>query len=407
MNELEREFIAQSATDLNTIFDLLRENKPEILPEKTRHELFRKLHTIKGTAQTFGFSGAGSIAHSLENIAIALRDEPHQFYVYKEILTQGIELLIKSFEQKAFVIPQNFADKISLLRKTPENVTPDEDSFGAIPHAVIEQLSKQEKLNLRSELDKGKYLSVLEIGFDPANFAAEFKTFRESLSEKGEVIATLPCRRISTNSKIRFQIIFTGGEPDENLTKNSPAEVVFSYTETFAYSLQGVLAKVVGHGKNTAKTLGKNIRFVILADDFEPSPKMLKLIFDLLLHLVGNAVSHAIAEKGQIEIDLKARDESIVLRVSDNGKGLDVEKIKAVAIEKNPGFKVDNLSGREILELIFQPEFSTAETLTKISGRGIGLDVVKNLVETARGKINVTTKDGEGTIFEVIIPEKL
>jgi two-component system, chemotaxis family, sensor kinase CheA len=405
MNELEQEFITQSATDLNNISKQLQENKTAILSEKFLNDTFRTLHTIKGTAQTFGFSDAGNLAHSLENMVSAAKHQTLFIDNFNSFLREGIELLVKSFERKKIQIPKSFADTIKLFENNSEQNDSDKNLPEEIPETITGQLSAQEKSALYSALKNDKTLSVLEVGFNLSNFVAEFKDFRANLGKKGEIIAALPCSKFSAVNKIGFQMIFVAQEDIKTFAENNSLEITFSFPEILSYSLQGILAKIIAHGKDTAKTLGKDVEFIVLADDFEPPAKVLKLIFDVLLHLVRNAVSHAIAKKGRIEIDIKTEEKAIVLSVSDNGKGLNLEKIKAIAVEKNLKPDIGKMSEQEILELIFLPEFSTAEVLTKFSGRGIGLDVVKNLTENVGGKLHVRTEKDKGTIFQVFLPK--
>ena len=94
------------------------------------------------------------------------------------------------------------------------------------------------------------------------------------------------------------------------------------------------------------------------------------------------------------------------IRVSDDGRGIDLDKIRAKAVEKNLIQAEEKLSDEATLELIFQSEFSTAPKVSEISGRGVGLDAVKNAVENADGKIKVKSKINEGTSFEIFLPEK-
>ncbi len=405
MNELERGFIQQSIADLHNISRQIKENHFAILTDSFLNETFRTLHTIKGTAQTFGFSDAGNLAHSLENMVSGSKNNALFLADFADILREGILLLIGSFEPDNFQVSYSFADKIKQFQTNSKPHDFAENLLDEFPASITASLSASEKLTLSSALKHGKNLFVLEIGFSPASFAAEFKEFRADLSKTGEIIAALPSSKFAKLKQIGFQIVFASKENVKAFADKHSAEITFELHGNFANSLQGVLTKIIGHGKNTAKKLGKNVEFVIPADDFEPDVKLLKLIFDTLLHLVRNAVSHAIDVKGRVEIDVKSEENNFVLSVSDNGKGLDTAKIKAKAIEKNLISNTADLSEAEILELIFLPEFSTAETLTEISGRGIGLDVVKNLTEKAGGKISVKTESNKGTTFKIFLPK--
>ena len=164
------------------------------------------------------------------------------------------------------------------------------------------------------------------------------------------------------------------------------------------------MSKVVAHGEDLANKFGKEIEFEISTDELSLSPEKLKLVFDVLLHLTRNAVDHAIEKKGRIEISVKADENGLHLQIADDGNGVDLEKVKAKAIEKNLISADEILSEQATLDLIFQSEFSTASELTEISGRGVGLDVVKNTVEKADGTIIVKSQDSKGTTFEIFLP---
>ncbi len=124
-----------------------------------------------------------------------------------------------------------------------------------------------------------------------------------------------------------------------------------------------------------------------------------------LLHLVRNAVDHAVETRGKIEITLETEPDGWRLKVSDDGRGIDAESIKAKAKEKNLLDGSGNLTDIELIELIFLPEFSTKTSLTEISGRGFGLDAVKSSVEKTGGTIKVESKRGKGATFEIFLPQ--
>ena len=130
------------------------------------------------------------------------------------------------------------------------------------------------------------------------------------------------------------------------------------------------------------------------------------MIFDVLVHLIRNAVDHAVESAGKIKINLGTEENNLRLSVSDDGRGIDSEKIKAKAVEKYLVSAAENLTEQETLDLIFLPEFPTASKLTEISGRGIGLDAVKTAVEARGGKINVKSQSGKGTTFEIYLPKE-
>jgi signal transduction histidine kinase len=278
-----------------------------------------------------------------------------------------------------------------------------------IPDEIASQLSSQEKNALASALKNRKTIYGLEVGFDLANFAAEFKNFREVLSESSEIIATLPSQKFNARRKMGFQIIFASflqtGQV-QKIAEGNAAEMILDTSETvFSSDLQGVLSQAARHGETIAKKFGKKIRFEVSADEIKLSTEKLKLIFDVLTHLTRNAVDHAIEAEGNVKIDLRIEENNLKLSVSDDGRGIDSTKVKTKAVEKNLISADKNPTEQEMLDLIFLPEFSTASELTEISGRGIGLDAVKDAVEKANGKINIKSRSGQGTTFEIFLPK--
>lgn len=407
MNNLQKDFLQRSIANLENLTASAK--KEESLSPEFSREIFRALHTIKGTSQTFGFSSAANLAHELENL-LSAKDDSAEF---KNLLLEGFALLIDSFRQPDESNKhENFIDKI---RRIVPASSPLQNSFAAqIPPEISKQLSEYERNAYLSAIGDGKSIFCVKADFDLANFASGFKKLKENLSLKGEIIATLPNPKVE-KGKIGFLIYFAGQEISEEISQNFPSEII-GQTTTFTDDVKGILEQVAAHGKDLARKLGKEIQITVSAGEIEMSPEKSKLIFDILLHLVRNAVDHAIEKpderrakgkkaSGTIGISLKTNENDLALSVKDDGKGIDLEKIKAKAIEKNLISDGQILTGREMLDLIFLHEFSTSETISEISGRGVGLDAVKDLAENAGGKISVESRRDAGTTFEIVLPK--
>jgi len=399
MENFRRQFLLDSVKNLRHLQNNLREME--------RGEVFRTLHTIKGTAQTFGFASASRLAHELENLLSAEQNISNKNF--KSLFTEGIGLLIDSFEQKDFEFPAQFVEKVhQLVPQKTQSIIPAAVP-SEIPPEILAQLSRTEKTALDSAVQNEQNLYCLEVGFELANLD-DFKIFRETLSKSGEIIATLPSAKLGGNGKIGFQILLTSSAKPANIEKIAEigaAEIILNTSpKIFTNDLQGILSKVVEHGENLADKLGKEIKFEIYADQIKLSDEKIKLVFDILLHLTRNAVDHAIEKKGEIEISIRADENGQHLIFADNGSGIDLKKVRAKAIEKKLISADTVLTKQATLNLIFQSEFSTASKITEISGRGIGLDAVKDAVEKADGKISVKSRSGKGTTFEIFLPEE-
>ncbi|OQY40550.1 MAG: chemotaxis protein CheA [Spirochaetaceae bacterium 4572_7] len=167
--------------------------------------------------------------------------------------------------------------------------------------------------------------------------------------------------------------------------------------------------------RDLSKKLDKNIKLIIEGEDTELDKSVIEDLLDPLMHCVRNSIDHGIESKadraasGKSEdghILLKAKNEGnmIVIEISDDGAGIDVKTIMAKAIKKGVIHENKNLTELEAFNLIFEPGFSTAKEVTDISGRGVGLDVVRRKIEKLNGSVSVWSELGSGTRFTIKLP---
>jgi len=169
--------------------------------------------------------------------------------------------------------------------------------------------------------------------------------------------------------------------------------------------------------RDIGKHCGKDVQLVLRGQDTDLDKGLLDAIAEPLTHLVRNAVDHGIenseqrlrngkAAQGTICLDAHHQGNQVIVEVSDDGRGIDAQRIKAIAIERGllTAEKAARLSEAEILQLIFQPGFSTAERITEVSGRGVGLDVVQTVLQRLKGSVQIETRLGQGTKFRLQLP---
>lgn len=167
--------------------------------------------------------------------------------------------------------------------------------------------------------------------------------------------------------------------------------------------------------RDLASELGKNVELVIQGAETELDKSMVERINDPLTHMVRNSLDHAIESeavrvalgkpaKGTLKFNAYHETGSIVIEVSDDGTGIDRKKVVARAVERGIVQPGQELTDREIHNLIFEPGFSTAETVTNLSGRGVGMDVVKRSIEALRGEIEIESEEGVGAVFRLRMP---
>jgi two-component system chemotaxis sensor kinase CheA len=167
--------------------------------------------------------------------------------------------------------------------------------------------------------------------------------------------------------------------------------------------------------RDLAKDLKKKVNLTIIGGDTELDKTVIDNLKDPMMHLVRNCIDHGLEfpeeriaagkqENGQVTIRAEHIGSHVIVSVTDDGKGLDPVKILAKAVEKGLVAANENPPEEEIFELIFLPGFSTAEKTTSVSGRGVGMDVVKRNIEAIRGEVSVESRIGQGTTVKMKLP---
>ena len=167
--------------------------------------------------------------------------------------------------------------------------------------------------------------------------------------------------------------------------------------------------------RDVSKQLGKEVELIVTGGDTEMDKSMVDSIADPLMHLVRNSMDHGLETfderlatgkpaTGRLALNAYHEAGAVVIEVSDDGRGLARERILRKAVERELVAEGQVLSDHEVWQLIFQPGFSTAEQITDLSGRGVGMDVVKRSIESLRGTISLSSQVGHGTLTQIRLP---
>ena len=225
------------------------------------------------------------------------------------------------------------------------------------PQYLWASLQPHEKHALQESIREGAEIFVVNASFDVADFDEEFRKLKEKLGSEGEVISVAPRVESERPEKIEFRILCAG-------------------------SASNVLQRAVRAGQAAATALGKEIEFEVKGADLSIDKSVWQVIADPLLHLVRNAVDHGIEHRGKIKISVEKLSDQLTISVTDDGRGIDPQN----------------------LERLFEPGFSTASEPSTISGRGVGLDVVKTTIEQHGGSVTIQSEPGKGSTFLITLP---
>ncbi len=169
--------------------------------------------------------------------------------------------------------------------------------------------------------------------------------------------------------------------------------------------------------RDHSKTLGKKVRLEIEGGDTKLDKVIIEKIAEPMIHLVRNAIDHGIETpeerealgkpiEGCIKIRASQEGGNVLIEISDDGRGIDVEKVRKKAVEKKlyKEEEISQMSDEEVIQIIFQPGFSTKDQATELSGRGVGMDVVANTIRSLGGEVSIKTQKSLGTVVKLILP---
>ncbi|MCZ8077275.1 MAG: chemotaxis protein CheA [Paucibacter sp.] len=169
--------------------------------------------------------------------------------------------------------------------------------------------------------------------------------------------------------------------------------------------------------RDTSKRLGKEVRLVIEGEDTEADKNVIESLADPLIHILRNSLDHGIESPAQrlaagkpamgtLRVSARQEGDRVLLDISDDGAGVDTERVRAKAVERGliPAERAELLSEHEAVQLIFLPGFSTADAISDLSGRGVGMDVVRAAVERVNGVVSLSSERGQGTRIRLSLP---
>ncbi len=191
-----------------------------------------------------------------------------------------------------------------------------------------------------------------------------------------------------------------------------------SLMRTRMVKFNGLTSRLSRIVRQTARELGKNVEFEIIGDDLEVDRSILDRIVSPLEHLLRNAVAHGIetnearavlgkTELGKVSVHVSKEAQDLIINVSDNGSGINVDAIRSSAIKKGMLASDSELNDHDIVQFILEPGFSTAKEVTQISGRGVGLDVVDSEIKQLSGTLDIQSKINKGSQFIARLPMTL
>ena len=426
------------------------------------NELFRAVHTVKGGSRLIEVKKIEQLSHELETVLDNVRsdkivldarlidislecikrigiitDEVAHRGPIKTKINDLLHALISDDDALDTKVESNQdVNKVTpeqTIIKSPET-NPQDTKTSAAPSVVREESIKvsAEKLDtvlntssevyinrIRLDNDQKMLSDVLEqINQDIGSLNKEFTSEISNSENENKVSSLIPKYQTDINMGLEKIAIHNA-----NLQKNiEDLEVLSSRLQSGAMNfrmlpISNLFNRFPAQVRDIARQIGKKVELKIQGGETELDKILINQLADPLLHLIRNSIDHGIEsdqqraeinkpEIGQINLSAYYLGSNAIIEIEDDGKGIDSKIIAAKAVEKNllSNERASELSEKEIFDLIFEPGFSSAEQVTELSGRGVGMDVVKTSINQMQGSIKVESKVNKGTKITLRLP---
>jgi two-component system chemotaxis sensor kinase CheA len=457
-----QEFLIESFESLGSISDELTTYEQNPNDKDLLNSIFRKVHTLKGSASFLGLKKLQEITHAAESVLDFIRDDvitlnAELIDVFLECFDSCLELL-KCIEQTTQENDKNYAPlagKLTALLEKSANASGNIRGEGSKIHNSLLDQDKVipiKVVEVKKEEPKPAEVKKVESPI-PVEVKKEEKVEKVIKMEKTETKTTAASDHegegakssggitdsvVRVNVQLLDKIMNVVGElvlnrnqilQFANTSESGDLHRLCQQLNIITTELQNdimttrmqpvgsVLSKFERIVRDLARSQNKRIKLDIIGKETELDKTLLEAIKDPLTHLIRNSVDHGCElpekrrargknEEGKIVIKSYHEGGQVTIEISDDGNGINPQIVSDKAVQKGlyTQEQIQKLTPKQILNIIFLPGFSTAEQVTNISGRGVGMDVVKSNIEKIGGSVDVNSNLGEGSTFKLKIP---
>jgi two-component system chemotaxis sensor kinase CheA len=449
MDDLLREFLTETGEHLDTVdVELVRfEQDPN--NQAILSHIFRLVHTIKGTCGFLGLPRLEALAHAAETLMGKFRDGmPVTSEAVTLILStlDRIKSLLGELERNAAEPPGSDEDLIGKLEQmatadfaSPPVAAPMDETVGTLTYQVLERPLRPGEVAL-DELERAFMETAGPEEPTPAAAApapAPEKKPPDPEPAEGEVLLSkVQTIRVNVDTLehlmtmvselvlTRNQLLEISRRVDDNGYKvplqrlsHVTAELQEGVMKTRMQPIGNAWQKLPRVVRDLSSELSKKIELVMQGADTELDRQVLEVIKDPLTHMVRNSADHGIEapaerlavgkpDRGTVRLNAYHEGGTITIEIVDDGRGLDYDAIRRKAVEQRLASEAEvvRMSEAQVAKFIFHPGFSTAKKVTAVSGRGVGMDVVKTNIELIGGTVEIRSEAGRGTTFTIKIP---
>ena len=461
--ELVEAFIIESVDLITNAEDALLTLEADPEDMDAVGTVFRAFHTVKGTSAFLEIKHVADLAHHAETLLSRIRDREIRFEGnYPDLALQSIDMIKaliqavgKTLAGEVFYLPAGYNELLEILADpdrmeaevtveyTEEQLMPSiepgiRDELEATeveivqPSGEIEKEIEQPKTEIPEArppirpMEEPKPNSLRE-----SEQEAPIRRLTEGAGQTMETSVRVPVERLDrfidlvgelvvAHSMVAQDSSLSDGDMHDLSKKVGHTSKIVRELQHMSMTMRMVplkptFRKMARLVRDLSRKAGKNVTFVSEGEDTEIDRNMVDIINDPLVHLVRNAVDHGIESSkdrgelgksaaGTVKLSAYHSAGKVFVEIRDDGKGLNYEAILSKALDRGLIDENAVLNEREVYNLIFMPGFSTANVVSEVSGRGVGMDVVKKNIEALRGQVDIETWPGEGSLFRMNFP---
>lgn len=443
MEEIIEEFVTEAMESLEKIDPLFVQLEMQSTPDQEiLNDIFRSMHTIKGAAGFLGFQSIVDVAHRAESIMKKLRENE------MDVSTSIISVILKSVDMLRLLLghikahdgkDEEIAGLLSELDEAlvgapaPAAQQAEEELLSDIPvadmadvliHASEAAQRPDERLssgaNQKAVAQQQQASQQQAASADTQTLRVDVTRIDKVMNLTGEIVLV---RNRLLNIANYLDAKYAGDNHVDGLQEAVSfldlvtSDIQLAVMKMRMQPIKKVFSKFPRLVRDLSQSLGKDVELNISGEGTEVDRTVIERIGDPMVHIIRNAIDHGLEtredrilgnkpEKGIVDISAYQKGNQIVIEVSDDGKGMDVERIKKKALDREliTQEDADKMSDKEALDMVFLPGFSTVEVATELSGRGVGMDVVKTNISKLNGYVEIFTTKGIGTTFRISIP---
>ena len=441
--DLLGDFVLESLESLGSIEVGLIDLEQDPTDVETINGIFRPFHTIKGVSSFLNLEKINKLSHSAENLLDNARNGKIQIdHTVIDIILESVDMLKQLIEkvQEALEAGTSFDNRIDAapLMKRITELNDLKDSDKPLGEILIEKgvvsAEDVEAGLARQKEEPEKKLGEIFIEDKKADSKSVISALRDQKkSGRGQVdlqvkvdtkkldnLVDLTGELVINQTMLKQnQSILSLEDQKLNHTLNQLNQITSSLQKTAMamrmVPIKATFQKMVRLIRDLAKNSGKEVSLEMSGEDTEIDRNVVEELYEPMVHMIRNAVDHGLElpeereaqgkdRKGAVNLRAYQRGGNIIIEIEDDGRGLNKERIIEKARSKKLITDESKLTDSEIYNLIFQAGFSTAKKVTDVSGRGVGMDVVKKAIEKLRGRVEIDSRPGLGSKFIISLP---